>query len=49
MLIKVVLYAERVRNRLDKGLTHIITRILGLVLEYILNGMAGFCQGLVGR
>ena len=50
-----ILYmAERVMNRLGDGVMHIITRVLGLVLaalavQYILNGIAGFYQSLMGQ
>ena len=45
--------AERVMNRLGEDVIHIITRVLGLVLaalavQYILNGLTGFYQALVG-
>lgn len=46
--------AERVMHRLSEGAIHIITRVLGLVLaalavQYILNGLTGFYQALVGQ
>src|SRR5262249_39753384 len=46
--------AERIMHRLGKDVIHIITRVLGLVLaalavQYILNGLTGFYQALVGR
>lgn len=45
--------AERIMHRLGENVIHIITRVLGLVLaalavQYILNGLAGFYQTLVG-
>jgi multiple antibiotic resistance protein len=46
--------AERVMHRLGEDVIHIITRVLGLVLaalavQYILNGLTGFYQTLVGQ
>lgn len=45
--------AERIMHLLGEDVIHIITRILGLVLaalavQYILNGLAGFYQTLIG-
>jgi multiple antibiotic resistance protein len=45
--------AERIMYRLGDDVIHIITRVLGLVLaalavQYILNGLSGFYQSLVG-
>jgi multiple antibiotic resistance protein len=45
--------AERIMHRLGESVIHIITRVLGLVLaalavQYILNGLTGFYQALVG-
>lgn len=50
----ILFMAERVITRLGDGVLHILTRVLGLVLaalavQYILNGLAGFYHGLVGR
>ncbi|HNK64235.1 MAG TPA: MarC family protein [Anaerolineales bacterium] len=46
--------AERIMTRLGEDVIHIITRVLGLVLaalavQYILNGLTGFYQILVGK
>jgi multiple antibiotic resistance protein len=46
--------AERVMHRLGEGAIHIITRVLGLILaalavQYILNGLTGFYQALIGQ
>jgi multiple antibiotic resistance protein len=48
-----LLMAERVVQRLGKEVVHIVTRVPGLVLaalavQYILNGLTGFYQTLVG-
>ena len=45
---------ERIMTRLGEDVIHIITRVLGLVLaalavQYILNGLTGFYQILVGK
>jgi multiple antibiotic resistance protein len=49
----ILFMAERILHRLGEDVIHIITRVLGLVLaalavQYILNGLTGFYQTLVG-
>lgn len=46
--------AERIMHRLGENVIHIVTRVLGLVLaalavQYILNGLTGFYQTLIGQ